>query len=397
MRKLIVVGLLAGMIRTVHGAEQLSVAQLEQKLAASLNHDAGGGSDHAQTDAFNDLDAGSGTLATADESSELARQLYGVELTERLTAKTFDRFLAKYQLGLEAQWALVYLQDRSEFLDSPQAEWLTLPAPDTESEKHTLELARGYVFQTLLRLPNFFATRKTTRFVSDTQTWDELRVPNREGPHLAGSSDLEITFRDGKEFVAPAETMGMKRIPVDAGLASQGEFGPELAIVLVDLADQANGAAKFHHWETTPDGPAAVYQYTVAATGSHYAVNYACAVNTAFHAFPSYHGSIAINPSTGAVLRMTLAADWKPGDPITHVTSAIDSGPVTIGDREYICPLMSIASMTVEADACGRHGTAKQLAKPETMLNRTTFSNYHRLGSTLTILPSEKVGQQESK
>jgi hypothetical protein len=387
MRKWIVIGLLAGMITTARGAEQLSVAQLEQKLAASLKHDAGGGSAHAQNDEFMDLDAGSSTPPTAGAGSDLARQLYGVELTERLSAKTFDRLLANYQPGLDAQWALVYLQDRSEFLDLPQAEWLTLPAPDTEIQKHTLELARGYVFQTLLRLPNFFATRKTTRFAGGTQTWDALGEPNREGPHLAGTSVLEITFRDGKESVAPAEPMGMKRIPVDTGLASQGEFGPELAIVLVDVADNANGKVTFHHWETTPEGPAAVYRYTVAATGSHYAVNYACEANTAFHAFPGYRGSIAINPSTGAVLRMTLAAEWKPGDPVTHVTSAIDYGPVTIGERVFICPLMSIVSMTVEANACGQHGNAKRLAGPETMLNRTIFSNYHRLGSTLTVLP----------
>jgi hypothetical protein len=388
---------MAGMITTARGAEQLSVAQLEQKLAASLKHDAGGGSDHAQTDPFKELDADISTLPTADEGSALAKQLYGVELTERLTAKTFDRLLANYQLGLDSQWALVYLQDRSEFLDSPQSEWPSLAAPDTEAQKHTLELARGYVFHTLLRLPDFFATRKTTRFVSDTQTWDALGVPNREGPHLAGSSALEITFRDGKEFVTAPETMGMKRIPVDAGLASQGEFGPELAIVLVDLADQANGTIAFHHWETTAEGPAAVYRYSVAAAGSHYQVKFACAANTAFHASPGYHGSIAISPSTGAVLRMTLAADSKPGDPITHVTSAIDYGRVTIGDRVYICPLRSIASMTVEANACGRHGNAKRLAEPETMLNRTTFSDYHRLGSTINILPPEKADQQGSK
>jgi hypothetical protein len=53
--------------------------------------------------------------------------------------------------------------------------------------------------------------------------------------------------------------------------------------------------------------------------------------------------------------------------------------------------------MTVEANACGRHGNAKRLAEPETMLNRTTFSDYHRLGSTINILPPEKADQQGSK
>jgi hypothetical protein len=390
MRKLIVIGLLASMITAAQGADRLSVAQLEQKLDASLKHGAGAGPGRAGSELFKDLDADTDMLREAGEDSELAQRLYGVELTERLTAKTFDRIIATYQPGLDTERALIFLKDRSGFLDPPLAEWLVMAAPDAESQKHTLELARGYVFRTLLRLPNFFATRTTTRFVSDSQTWDSLGLPNREGPHLAGTSVLEISFRDGKEFVAPPETAGMKRMPVDMGLASQGEFGPEAATVLVDLTDQANGTIAFHHWETTLGGPAAVFQYSVAAAGSHYQVSYACDANTKFQAFPSYHGSIAIIPATGAILRMTLVADSKPGDSITHVTSAIEYGPVAVGERVFICPLRSVATMTVEANACRRHGNAQRLAEPEVMLNRTTFSNYHRLGSTVTVLPAEK-------
>jgi hypothetical protein len=394
MRKLIVIGLLAGMITTAYGAERLNIAQLQQKLDESQKHGAGasGAATNAETDLLKDLAADTDLLRESGEDSELAQQLYGVELTERLTAQTFDRMLAKYQPGLDTQRALTFLRDRSEFLDPPQTEWPVLAAPDAESQKHTVELARGYVFQTLLRLPNFFATRTTTRFSNDSQAWDALELPNQEGQHLIGTSVLEITFREGKEFVAPTETAGMKRMPADAGFASQGEFGTEAAIVLVDLADRTNGTIGFHHWEATPAGPAAVFRYAVAAAGSHYQVSYGCGGNTAFHAFPGYRGSITISAATGAILRMTLEADSKPADPISNVTSVIEYGPVTLGERVFICPLESIASMTVKADACGRRGNAHRLAQPEILLNRTTFSSYHRLGSTATIIPAGKDG-----
>jgi hypothetical protein len=176
------------------------------------------------------------------------------------------------------------------------------------------------------------------------------------------------------------------------GLASQGEFGTEAATVLMDLSDQANGTITFHHWETSPGGSAAVYRYAVAAAGSHYQVNYGCDAKTKFQAFPSYHGSIAIIPATGTILRMTLEADSKRGDPISHVTSAIEYGPITIGERVYICPLRSVTTMTVESNACGRHKNEQRLAAPELMMNRTTFSNYHRLGSTVKIVPAERDG-----
>jgi hypothetical protein len=294
------------------------------------------------------------------------------------------------QPGREVTRALAFLEERSAFLDPPQGEWAALAVPDTESQKHALELARGYVFQTLLRLPNFFATRATTRLVTVPQTWDTVALANREAPRLAGTNVLEITFRDGKEFVAPTEPASIGKTPGDEGLESEGEFGPEAAIVLVDLEDQANGTAAFHHWEATPAGPAAVYRYAVAAAGSHYEVRYACKARTAFHAFPGYHGSIAISHATGAILRISVAVDWKPGDPVSHVTSAIEYGPVKIGGRAYICPVQSIASMVVEANACRRLGGAQRFAEPVTTINLTTFTNYHRLGSTVTIMPPDQ-------
>jgi hypothetical protein len=365
---------------------------LEQKLDATLKRGKSGEPTEAQGQ-LKELGGDTDLTREAAEDTELSRQLYSAELTERLTPKTFERILAKYEPGLDTQRALVFLRDRSEALDAPQAEWPALSAPDAETQKSTLDLARRYLYLTLLRLPNFLATRTTTRLVSDPQILDPLGLPTRDGPHLAGASVLEISFRDGKEYLAPVETGGMKRMPVEMGLASEGEFGPEVAIVLGDLADHANGTIAFHHWETTPVGTAAVYRYTVTAAGSHYEVNYACEEKTAFHAFPSYHGSISIRPATGAILRLTVEADSKPGDPISSVISVIQYGPVTIGDRVYICPLWSVAQMTANADACGKRGSAHRLAQPEAMLNRTTFSNYHRFGSSVTIVPSAKDGK----
>jgi hypothetical protein len=392
---MIAIGLLAGMATAAHGAEQLSVAQLEQKLDASLKR----GTEKADNALFVNLGTGTDMLREAAEDNDLARQIDEVELTERLTPGTFDWILKKYQPGVDTERALALLRDRSGFLDAPQAEWPAVAAPDTASQKHILEQARGYVFQTLLRLPNFFATRTTTRYESDPPPRDTFSLPNREGPHPAGSSVLEITFRDGKEFVAPTEQASQQAVPAalglaTLGLATQGEFGPEAAMVLVDLADQSNGTIEFHHWETTSVGTAAVFRYSVAAGGSHYQVKYACEAKTPFEVFPSYRGSIAIVPGTGAILRISLAADSKSGDPITHVTSSIEYGPVRIGDRVYVCPLRSVASMTVEANACGRHKGAKRLAEPEVMMNRTVFSNYHRLGSTITVVPPEKGEKQ---
>jgi hypothetical protein len=73
------------------------------------------------------------------------------------------------------------------------------------------------------------------------------------------------------------------------------------------------------------------------------------------------------------------------------VASVIDYGPVVIGGRRYICPLRSLAFMVEDANACVRHAPKEKMMRPVTMLNRTSFSDYHRLGSTarLVVEPSE--------
>jgi hypothetical protein len=131
-------------------------------------------------------------------------------------------------------------------------------------------------------------------------------------------------------------------------------------------------------------------------------VNYACNGSNAFHAQPAYHGSLAIDPVSGAILRLTLQADSKPGDPISHVASVIEYGPVDIGDRTYICPIHSLAFSVEEVSTCFRDLKDQALVHNRSLvqpliLNRTTFSDYHRLGSTHKIITDAPDPPQEPK
>ncbi|MGC1450884.1 MAG: hypothetical protein WA830_12680, partial [Candidatus Sulfotelmatobacter sp.] len=124
-------------------------------------------------------------------------------------------------------------------------------------------------------------------------------------------------------------------------------------------------------------------QYTVPRGSSHYEVTNQCPARVSFHDIPGYHGSIALDPRTGAILRISLEAEWNSGDPVTHVASVIEYGPVVLGNRRSICPLRSLAFMVEEANGCS-HGNHK-LQRPVAMINQTIFSNYHRFGSSSTL------------
>jgi hypothetical protein len=93
-------------------------------------------------------------------------------------------------------------------------------------------------------------------------------------------------------------------------------------------------------------------------------------------------------------LRMTLAAESKASDPVSHVASVIEYGVVVLGNQRSICPLRSLAFMVEEANGCA-HGNHK-LQKPFAMINQTIFSNYHRFGSSATMILDETANGRVS-
>jgi hypothetical protein len=389
MRTLILVGLFVALSVCPSAAERVTVDQLEQKLAAlsaapqarsSIANEVG-----AESDLLRELNQGLGSFGLdADQAAEIE----SLELTERLTTTTLARLTAKYKQLPEFRHALEQLADRSALLDPPDAELPHQLPPDSDSQRKMVDAAGNYVLRVLSRLPNFFAIRTTERFDDAPVSVNGSVVGFPSSMRLVGSSSREITFRNGSEVVDPLKQERVMPGMPDPGLASSGEFGPEAAIVLSDLA---KGTIEFHHWERTPAGLAAVYRYTVPKKSSNYQVDYSCGLYVSFHDTPGYHGSLAIDPMSGAIFRLTLEADSKKGDPITHVASVIDYGQVVIGGRGYICPLRSLAFMVEDTNACVRHSPKEKMMRPVTMLNRASFSDYHRLGSTarLVVEPSE--------
>lgn len=382
LHRLVLVTLLTLSVQTVCSAQLITVKQLEQNLASP----APAPSDHAVP------------LAVLQDAT-LATKIDNMQLSERLTPLTLASILKEHTFGPRTQRELQLLADRSALLDPPPSELPARPAPDANQQQHMLDAARVWVFQTLTRLPNFFAIRTTERFAGISPEVNKTGMPVHVGLFPRGSFTREITFRNGKEVIDPMKAQRSANSLPPMGLESWGEFGPEPAIILLGVS---TGTIAFHHWEQTPAGLAAVYRYSVPEQDSKYEVNYTCNGANAFHAQPAYHGSLAIDPVSGAVLRLTLQADSKPDDAISHVASVIEYGPVDIGDRTYICPLHSLAFSVEEVGTCFRELKDQALVHNRTLvqpliLNRTTFTDYHRLGSTHKIITDVPETPQEPK
>jgi VWFA-related protein len=410
MRKAILLTLLAMTAFSAGAARRVTVAQLSEILAA----------------------------ATAGHHSDedIARQVGGLELSERLTDPTLDRFAARMPLQPRTALALQMLADQSAFLDPPPDELPATAPPDDVTQQQMLEAARANAVQTWVRLPNFFVTRTTNRFDDLPHAAAKGDWPVRAGLQPVGTTSRQITFRDGKEVLdsTTAETSANGKALEELGLRSWGEFGPALTVV---LADMAHHKAVFTHWEQTAAGLTAVFRYEVPKEASHYLVAYK-AMNEnvlgrtqfgyngrsrsaqqvanipkenelkTYRETPAYHGEIAIDPTTGAVLRITIQAELSSGNPLRRAQTMIEYRPVAIGDRKFICPVRSLAmseeptSMALSQrsqmalngmgdDSLWQSPLSQPVTSTTLLINESSFTNYHRLGSTSRIIPEGAV------
>jgi VWFA-related protein len=399
--------LIAALALSASGARRVTVAQLEAAVASG------------ETEHRADLD--------------FARQIGELEMTEQLSERTLVHIAAAHKLGPRTALALQLLSDQSVFLAPPAEELPATAPPDEAMQQQMLDAARAYSLETWSRLPNFFVTRITHRFDDSPHVLTKGDWPVRTGLQPVGISSRQVTFQGGKEVQDPtseSDVANSKASP-DLGLHSWGEFGPELSVVLSDMAKHT---VEFTHWEEIGTQLAAVYRYQVPREASHYAVSFCCIrdaksiggprvsygnreqrqgpspylansidLNT-YVETPGYHGIIAIDPATGAVLRITIQAELSHRDPLLRAETVVEYGSVSIGDRQFICPLKSIA-ISVEQAWMGGAGNTKTITingvgddgawqsplnrgtnEPILLINETSFVNYHRLGSTAHIL-----------
>jgi VWFA-related protein len=362
---------------------QVTVAQLQQTLAA--------------------------TLSTPDTA--LADQISNLELTQRLSPATLTRLQSSLP-GEKSAQQLSILADQSAFLDLPPDEIPSLPAPDPATQRQIMSQVVAYVTKSIRQLPNFLATRETHSFEDRPADPYFSALPL----HLTDRFRVSVLYRDGKEVDTTAKG---KKAPAPPGLISWGEFGPILTTVLLDAA---KSQLAWSHWEQAATGPqaqagpqaaaapVAVFRYAVPGKKSQYHVQM-CGVGVGelnCEGTPTgYHGEMAVDPSTGAILRLTVIADLEPGSSLVLVSSLtaasimVEYGPVDIGGKTYICPVHSVAiarRRVVQAHHGIISAAAMDNSPIQTLLNQVAFTQYHVYrGETRILTEDEEASQLSTK
>jgi len=317
--------------------------------------------------------------AAKQSDADLADRLGSVALSEQLTPATLSRLLARTDIGPKTDEQLQLLAFASIFNPPPRAELPDTSAPDSAARQKMISAAVNYVNTTLKLLPDFLATRTTSSFENTIEQTGLRHTRPKATLHIVRESHREIAYRNGREVADAAST--------DSGLTTWGEFGPILKTV---LGDSFMGNVDWARWQKSESGaPLAVFRFTVPQSTSHYLIDFCCyqkskddPVQYPFREKPGYHGELYVDPTTGAIDRITLQADLTDADPVTASGIAVQYGLVDIGGKNYVCPIQGIAVSEVHnlvmesVDGVGL----------ERHINVVHFLNYHKFGSTSRIL-----------
>lgn len=325
-----------------------------------------------------------------ESDGDLARQLAGMELTERASGARIGAWSEALH-GKKAREAMIAVADSSAFLDPPADEVDASAPPDLGTQRKMLAQASDYLKQTMPRLPNFFARRTATNYTEIPLYYHGAgRVMAAEPLHAVDTTHTTVLFRDGAEVVDAKVLAREKR---KGSLSTYGTFGPVLGAVKTALA---SGVA-WRRWEKdahVEGGRRAVFEYAVPAALSRAEIAGCCLPEgggtTGFRDVGAYHGEIAIDPGSGAVLRVSMEQNLQGFVPADQADLMVAYGPVMIDDRSYICPVRSVSRMrmrSVNMATAWESESFLEWGPYATVLNDFRFDDYHLFRAKVRMLP----------
>jgi hypothetical protein len=312
--------------------------------------------------------------AQAKPDAEAARQLSGLSLTERMSTIRLSSWKAGVP-GTKTWAALVALADASAFLDPPKEEATDLRLPDISEQRLMLAHSIDYLKMIIPKLPNFFATRTTVLYETAPleENANESGLVWREVTHAKAT----VLYRQGEEVVEPEGTRARNPNAKENGLVTTGTFG---LILYKVFTDAARSQLTWSHWEHSAAGSLAVFRFAVPIEKSSYDVGYLTPLGADKPLQQTgYHGEFAINPETGAILRLKVEADLNESTPLVRADIMVEYGPIEIGGKTYICPVRSVSISRSDIT----------LGPELTRMNDVVFGNYHVFRSESRILPAD--------
>jgi len=327
----------------------------------------------------------------------LLQRLDNLRLTERLPSGRRNQLLSLLHTDRDRH-ALMVIADTSEFSPPAPGETPADPFPGRTSASAILNRAFNYVSQSTHTLPDFFATRTEAEYQEPKlRDKDLCPVSSTEQPlRLSATYRGTVLYRNGTEVVEAQKKSSKRLLNIrDHALDTRGNFGLALTSIF-SAAANPQSKVTWSRWERGELGNLAVFQFEIPSTVPVFEVTYCCLPvgdgTTIYRNNAAYRGEFAVNPSTGAIMRLLLNADLDedrdPRAPLVRSQLMIDYAPVEIGGKQYVTPIRSVSLSRGRTLQMIYHFglTFLRYGPYETLVNEFTFTNYHKFGSEARIL-----------
>jgi hypothetical protein len=197
-----------------------------------------------------------------------------------------------------------------------------------------LDKARETALNYAKSLPDFLCTQVVRRS-EDRQGLNRWATVDTLSFKVSynGHEDYQLLLKNGLKTGGSLESVG--------GAISQGEFGTRLQDIFDPLSKSEFG---WKGWGNLRKVRVAVFTYHVDQQHSRNRISYGNLTSKA-QVVVGFHGEISVDPETGDVLRVTLAAEMPKRFPITACSSWTEYDHRDVAEREYLVPVESETRM----------------------------------------------------
>jgi hypothetical protein len=224
-----------------------------------------------------------------------------------------------------------------------------------------LEAARHHAFSYSASLPDFLCDQIVRRSedLRGTGRWHDLDTLKIKVTYFGHHEDYKLMEVNQRPTVQDYKLLG--------GTISTGEFGTRLLAV---FAKRSEAEFAWKGWTHVRGRLAGVFTYRIDKDHSGYSVQFGAVNAGPDVAVIGYHGEIAVDPQTHAVLRITLIGDMPRHFGITACASWVEYDYRQVAGSSYLVPVTAETNLTA--------GSYKSS-------NKIDFQEYRKFQSEATI------------
>jgi hypothetical protein len=274
---------------------------------------------------------------------EIAKFLGRVKLSDKLEDRQIENLQGEFRIGPQTLAKLQSLRDQSAALS--EARFATvekpkpIPPPSAEEQAQVLHEVREYALSYSKNLPDFICTEVTRRYgalppgtrgwgsAGDDPRWQALDTLTKRLSYFNQREEYKTILHNSTPVSEQTKSVG--------GAESFGDFGTMLREI---FEPSTEARFEWDHWGTLRGQRVMEFAFHVKQERSQYSI----VVDNSRHIIVGYKGTIAVDPTTHAIMRIVVEAENIPPDfPVKSTKDILDYEYQDISGQTFLLPLKS--------------------------------------------------------